>query len=275
MFFTRLSLLITLGTLGIAPLAMAETIEVMHAGKSVNVKKSTEILPLSMGRGVSTVGETEVLGFMENSLRKGTGLILDSRSPDRFAALTIPGAVNIPGVILERGLGSPHVTSLVKLLGATKQGSAWNFSNVRALLLFGDGPRSKDSFSSISKLLEMGYPGAKILWYRGGLSAWRNLQLTTVSQSGTVTASPTARTNTQATSGAVATPDTANITPDASTATTLPATVIVGSNESLFNVAQRVYGDGNRFLDLYNANRDSIKDINVVHEGQELIIPRP
>lgn len=55
------------------------------------------------------------------------------------------------------------------------------------------------------------------------------------------------------------------------TATT--ATVLPG--ESLFRVAQRVYGEenGRRFLDIFAANRDIIKDINVVHEGQVLKLP--
>ena len=52
-------------------------------------------------------------------------------------------------------------------------------------------------------------------------------------------------------------------------------TVLLG--ESLFRVAQRVYGEenGRRFLDIFAANRDIIKDINIVHEGLVLKLPQP
>ncbi|PWQ92026.1 LysM peptidoglycan-binding domain-containing protein [Leucothrix pacifica] len=63
---------------------------------------------------------------------------------------------------------------------------------------------------------------------------------------------------------------------DTATSTTPAATTVtVLAGESLFRVAQRVYGEenGRRFLDLFAANRDIIKDINVVHEGQVLKLP--
>ena len=63
---------------------------------------------------------------------------------------------------------------------------------------------------------------------------------------------------------------------DTATSTTpVATTVTVLAGESLFRVAQRVYGEenGRRFLDLFAANRDIIKDINVVHEGQVLKLP--
>ncbi|PID46462.1 MAG: hypothetical protein CSB47_03965 [Proteobacteria bacterium] len=56
---------------------------------------------------------------------------------------------------------------------------------------------------------------------------------------------------------------------------TRTTTVLAG--ESLFRVAQRVYGEenGRRFLDLFEANKDIIRDINVVHEGLVLRLPEP
>ena len=58
---------------------------------------------------------------------------------------------------------------------------------------------------------------------------------------------------------------------------TLPTTATVLPGESLFTLAQRIYGqeNGRRFLDIYAANRDIIKDINVVIEGQVLKLPPP
>ena len=58
------------------------------------------------------------------------------------------------------------------------------------------------------------------------------------------------------------------------TAARTTTTVLPG--ESLFRVAQRVYGveNGRRFLDIFAANRDIIRDINVVHEGLVLKLPQ-
>lgn len=277
MFFSRLSLLIALGASGLMPLAMAETIDVTHAGKIVSVEKNADILPLSIGDGVSTVGESEVLDFMGTSLKKSAGLILDNRNPGSFAAMTIPGSVNIPGFILDKGLENSHVINIIKLLGATKTGSGWNFDNARKLLLFGEGPLVKDSYNSVRKLLEMGYPGEKIFWYRGGLSAWKNTRLTVVSKNGVVKAAAPVSSAAEgsAADDAVASTGAAGTGPVENAAPALPELVVVGANESLSDVAERVYGDQGRFFDLFNANKDRIKDINVVHEGQELVVPRP
>jgi len=51
------------------------------------------------------------------------------------------------------------------------------------------------------------------------------------------------------------------------------ATVLPG--ESIFRLAQRVYGqeNGRKYLEIYAANRDKIKNINVVVEGQVLTMP--
>lgn len=42
---------------------------------------------------------------------------------------------------------------------------------------------------------------------------------------------------------------------------------------SLFGLAQIIYGDGNKWPLLYNLNRSTIRDPNVLYEGQKLIVP--
>ena len=51
------------------------------------------------------------------------------------------------------------------------------------------------------------------------------------------------------------------------------ATVLSG--ESIYRLAQRVYGkeNGRKYLQIFSANKDKIKNINVVVEGQQLIMP--
>lgn len=47
----------------------------------------------------------------------------------------------------------------------------------------------------------------------------------------------------------------------------------VQGGDSLSRIAQRIYGDGNRWRDIYNANRDQISDPDRIYPGQVLVIP--
>ena len=51
------------------------------------------------------------------------------------------------------------------------------------------------------------------------------------------------------------------------------STVTVLEGESLFKIAQRVYGSGENYLALYEANKDTIDNPNVIRVGQVLKIP--
>jgi len=50
-------------------------------------------------------------------------------------------------------------------------------------------------------------------------------------------------------------------------------TSVVVSGDSLSKIAKREYGDANKWPRIYEANRDKIKDPNLIHPGQELKIP--
>ena len=50
-------------------------------------------------------------------------------------------------------------------------------------------------------------------------------------------------------------------------------TYVVQSGDSLSKIAQQFYGDAKRWPDIYAANKDKIKDPNMIHPGQELRIP--
>jgi nucleoid-associated protein YgaU len=48
---------------------------------------------------------------------------------------------------------------------------------------------------------------------------------------------------------------------------------IVRSGDSLSKIAQREYGDGQKWRRIFEANQDKIKDPDLIHPGQELKIP--
>ena len=51
------------------------------------------------------------------------------------------------------------------------------------------------------------------------------------------------------------------------------ATYVVVNGDSLSKIAQREYGDANRWRAIYEANKDVIKDPDLIYPGQELKIP--
>lgn len=58
-------------------------------------------------------------------------------------------------------------------------------------------------------------------------------------------------------------------------ADTAPAanTYTVQSGDCLWNIAKKVLGNGSRYPEIYNLNRDKIGNPNIIHEGQVLTMP--
>ena len=133
------------------------------------------IHPISAGAGVETLGEIELLAFLENNVAQGTGLLIDSRVPEWFAKGTIPGAVNVPFTTLEPT--NPYRDEILKALGGVKTASGWDFSAALDLAMFCNGPWCDQSPRAIRNLTEAGYPPEKLRYYRGGMQLWLLLGL--------------------------------------------------------------------------------------------------
>jgi LysM repeat protein len=52
-----------------------------------------------------------------------------------------------------------------------------------------------------------------------------------------------------------------------------PQKYTVQPGDSLSIIAKKVYGNANEYNKIFEANRDKIKDPNLIHPGQELTIP--
>ncbi|CAA6820791.1 MAG: Unknown protein [uncultured Sulfurovum sp.] len=136
--------------------------------------------PMSIG-DVQTVGELETLNFIEKLKEKQARLLVDVRSSKTYQKATIPGAINLPLNILENE--SKYQDEVLKLLGAKVNlktaKKKWSFKNAQFLLIFGDSASSSEASRAIKKLLELGYPSSKLLYYRSGIEAWKDFGLTT------------------------------------------------------------------------------------------------
>jgi nucleoid-associated protein YgaU len=71
-------------------------------------------------------------------------------------------------------------------------------------------------------------------------------------------------------------PDFSDVSSGSSTTSPVPGaarTVTVKSGESLSKIAKRELGDASKWKAIYEANKDKIKDPDLIHPGQVLDIP--
>ncbi|QJD71719.1 rhodanese-like domain-containing protein [Marinobacterium sp. LSUCC0821] len=180
------------------------SIEVMHNGQKVEISRNADnqnqvnpsfaltsrpcppfcIQPMSLAPGVETIGEVEMLGYLD-AMSKGDDsiLVIDSRTPDWAARGMIPGAVNLPWTKLNTGKGADPISIseiFTEQFGATEFDGLWKFGNAKTLVMYCNGMWCGQSPTNIKSLLDFGYPADKIKWYRGGMQNWENLGLTTV-----------------------------------------------------------------------------------------------
>lgn len=159
------------------------------------------IQPMSPDPSVSAVGEVELFEFMETKLRDGSGVLIDARTQSWFRKGTIPGSVNYPFTLFAKDHSAPELQQMLRDFGAVERGEVgaieaqleawgivdarhktrdWDFSAAKDLVLWCNGPACGQSPRAIRSLLDAGYPGDKIKYYRGGMQMWQLWGLTTV-----------------------------------------------------------------------------------------------
>lgn len=142
-----------------------------------------KVQPMIVAPGVQTVGEVEVLDFIKHKLGvfPKEYILVDARTPEWFEQRSIPGSVNIPYTDMEYDEFVPEdFTRTMKLLSFEKKGDSYDFSHAKTALLFCNGSWCAQSRFGIQKLLKIGYPKEKLLWYRGGMQDWLLFGFTTV-----------------------------------------------------------------------------------------------
>jgi len=170
-------------------------ITTIHKGKVVTIKRNQDpkhrlsnnftktsrecppfcIQPMHIGK-VKTVGELELFEFLKDLNNESKTLLLDVRTIEWYKSNTIPGSINLPFTMLEKG--SKYIDKILKILGADKLTKGWDFSNVQILMIYSNGVWDAQAAAAIESLVELGYPEDKILYYRGGMQNWQNLGLT-------------------------------------------------------------------------------------------------
>ena len=181
-------------TVGITP--SMPTVEVNHRGTPVTVKRIQDtgnklvddfaktsrpcppfcIHGMEAAPGVKTVGELDLLEFLNTEVAQGDGLLVDARMPKFYVSETIPGSINIPFVLF-----TSSAADILPLLGASNDANGgFDFSQAKELLLWCNGPWCDQSPRAIKALLKEGYPPEKLRYYRGGMQLWKIFGLTTI-----------------------------------------------------------------------------------------------
>jgi len=173
------------------------SVDVKHKGKDIKIMrvqdKKNEIVEFyrKTTRGkiqamypfephrVDTIGEREMIDYVK-AMSDGDDsiIIIDSRTPDwvKLSGM-IPGAVNIPFTKFKE---SESTLEIMEDSFNVQSGETFNFHNAKTLVMYCNGNWCGQSPTAIKKLLKMGYPAAKIKYYRGGMQSWTSLGLTVV-----------------------------------------------------------------------------------------------
>ncbi len=178
-------------------------LDVMHEGKLVRIQRDPDnfaqiepdfamtsrpcppycIQPMQLAPGIETVGELEVLNYLQRITRRDESvMVIDSREADwLIRSGIIPGATHLAWDRLHPGHAKPAaIAEILELdFGASRDGPLWNFENAKTLVFYCNGPWCGQSPTNIKQLLALGYPAHKLKWYRGGMQLWKSFGLTT------------------------------------------------------------------------------------------------
>ncbi len=137
------------------------------------------VQPFTPVKGIKTIGELELIKFMQEDMSENRGILVDARMPKWYKRGTIPGAINIPFSIFSKENGEVYIDKILPLLGAVKKGKKWDFSKAQRMVIFDNGPWCQQASLAISNLVKLGYPKEKIEYYRGGMQYWQLLGFNT------------------------------------------------------------------------------------------------
>jgi len=162
-------------------------VEIEHDGIRVKIERVlekglsshslSELQPMQIGE-VKTLGELEVLTFIQKSKKDARLMLIDSRTKRWYHKETIASAINLPFSMLEEK--SAYQKKIITLLGGIYRNQQWDFSDVNTLLIFGNSLFDIQATSAIKSLIKLGYPQEKLLYFRGGIESWKRLNLSVI-----------------------------------------------------------------------------------------------
>lgn len=140
------------------------------------------VQPITLGDGIQTVGELEVLKFLKLlDVAPEEYAIVDSRKPSWYQEITIPHSINIPYTDIAFDEHFPEdFEKNLNLLNVSVDKDKLDFSKAKKIIIFCNGSWCEQSARAIGELVKLGFPKDKLFWYRGGLQDWIGLGFTTI-----------------------------------------------------------------------------------------------
>lgn len=139
-----------------------------------------KVSPIKFSKDVETYGEVEVLEFIDKARDNENMLLVDSRTVDWYLNQTIPSAINVPFIYLNKAQYPDDFLDAIDTLGVKVTKDGFDFTNAKELLLFCNGVWCGQSPLSMKNLIAIGYPKNKLKWYRGGIQSWLSLGFPTI-----------------------------------------------------------------------------------------------
>ncbi|CAA6818065.1 MAG: Rhodanese-like domain-containing protein [uncultured Sulfurovum sp.] len=156
--------------------------------KKTFVTKVGLLQPMHLGQEIKTVGELEVLAHIKHAQESPKKYVLiDARTAPWFDQMTIPTSVNLPFNEINYDEDKEEddfkneddyedyvdeYERMFEILNIKQTKDGLDFSEVKCLILYCNGSWCSQSPNAIFKLINMGYPKDKLLWYRGGVQDW-------------------------------------------------------------------------------------------------------
>ncbi|WP_178861331.1 rhodanese-like domain-containing protein [Thiomicrorhabdus cannonii] len=139
--------------------------------------------PFHLAPGVETIGELEVLDYLQRMQTDASIIVVDTRPPIWFERLRIPGSINVPMSTFNNELGA--IEALEKYFNVkTKANGELDFSQAKTIVAYCNGHYCGQTPAAVKAnpfaLLKLGYPPEKIKYYRGGMQAWTSAGLTVI-----------------------------------------------------------------------------------------------
>ncbi len=140
------------------------------------------IQPMTLAAGVDTLGELELISYLQRQSHDDTIKVIDARSSAEHRSGTIPGSTGVSwtDLVIAAGAVDFLIEERLSDFGVKLDGGTADFAQARTLAVYDNGPWCGQAASMIHALLGMGYPPERIKWYRGGLQAWHSLGLTVI-----------------------------------------------------------------------------------------------
>lgn len=139
--------------------------------------------PMSLAPGIETIGELELIDYLQKAQKNSNIMLVDTRTPFWFARMRIPGSINVPYSLFKGELNADETVEKFFNVKVDDKGQL-DFSQAKTIIGYCNGYFCGQTPSMFTReafsLLKIGYPPEKLKYYRGGMQAWTSLGLTVV-----------------------------------------------------------------------------------------------